>query len=131
MASDLYKFIGARIAEFRKAAGLSQAELADRLEEATNTVSRWETATYKPTADDLVELSRLFSVPISWFFPPELRPHQEVEQQTRALLSALGDLHPDDIEELARYAEFRRARRLLESAKRPKARKGQATNGPG
>lgn len=123
MTTDLYRFIGGRIAELRRAAGLSQAELAADLKIATNTVSRWETATYKPAAADLAKLARLFGVPIGSFFPPELQPRREVEQTTQALMSTLGDLLPEDIDELRHYAEFKRARRLLESAKGQRSRK--------
>jgi transcriptional regulator with XRE-family HTH domain len=117
MTTDLYPFIGRRIAELRRTANLSQAELAEQLKVATNTVSRWETATYKPSADDLARLARQFRVPISSFFPPERQPEREVEEKTQALLSTIGDLPADDIDELRRYAEFRRYRRLLESTK--------------
>lgn len=117
MIADLYKFIGGRIAELRRAADLSQAELATKMKVATNTISRWETATYKPTVADLANLARIFSVPVGSFFPPELQPNPGAEQTTQALMSTLGDLSPDDIDELKHYAEFKRARRLLESAK--------------
>lgn len=111
-------------AELRRAADLSQADLAETLEVATNTISRWETATYKPTAADLAGLARIFNVPVGSLFPPDLQPQPGVDQTTQALMSTLGDLPPDDIEELKHYAEFKRARRLLESAKgkrRPKS----------
>jgi transcriptional regulator with XRE-family HTH domain len=115
-ARDLYAFIASHIAELRSAANLTQAQLARKLNKPTNTVSRWETNTYKPNAKDLTQLARLFQVPISAFFPPDLQP-QPAGEQVQALLSALGDLPPEDIQELTDYAEFRRARHLMASAK--------------
>jgi len=48
-----------------------------------NTISRWETATYKPSISDLERLARFFGVPVSDFFPG-LGPSSQVH----ALLSA-------------------------------------------
>src|SRR6266498_3566581 len=89
-APELYAFIGRRIAETRSRAELTQAELARKLGKPTNTISRWETATYRPTAKDLERLAKLFKVPISMFFPPDLQA-QPTGEQVQALLSALGD----------------------------------------
>lgn len=119
---DLYAFIAARIMELRTRATLTQAQLASKLGESTNTISRWETNTYRPTAKHLEQLARLFQVPISAFFPADLQP-QQAGEEVQALLSTLGDLPPADVKELTEYAEFRRARHLMESAKRQKARK--------
>lgn len=116
---DLYRFIGEKIRELRQsygAEGLSQEELAERVETTANTISRWETATYKPSADDLHKLSRIFGVNISVFFPGMDTP------QLNALLSATGDLGEEDIEELTQYAQFRKARRTLQDAKKRKRR---------
>ena len=117
--ADLYKFIGEKIRELRQGygpRGLSQEELADRMKTTANTISRWETATYRPSADDIHQLSQIFGVNISVFFPGMENPH------LNALLSATGDLKEEDIEELTQYAQFRKARRLLEDAKKRKRR---------
>ena len=58
---------GSRLAAARKAAGLSQTEVARRLTEAgfpvrTQAVSKWETDTTLPSARQLVELCRLYSI---------------------------------------------------------------------
>ena len=41
-----------------------------------NTVSRWETATYKPSISDLERLAKFFGVPVTIFFPQPDRPHE-------------------------------------------------------
>jgi transcriptional regulator with XRE-family HTH domain len=117
--SDVYKYIGEKIRQLRQAyggSGLSQEELAERMKTTANTISRWETAVYKPSADDLLRLSKVFGVSIAVFFPGMENPH------LTALLSATGDLAKNDIEELTHYAQFRRARQMLKDAKKRKRR---------
>lgn len=112
--ADLYEYIGERIRELRQnCAGrkLSQEDLAEEMKTTANTISRWETGTYKPSADDLHKLSKIFGVSISVFFPGMENPH------LNALMSATGDLKKEDIEELIEYAQFRKARKILKDAK--------------
>jgi transcriptional regulator with XRE-family HTH domain len=107
--SSIYKIIGEKIRELRVARpDLSQEKLAKALGTTANTISRWETAAYKPTIADLEKVSRHFGVPITVFFP-ELT----ADPKLQVLLSATGDLDEDDLEEIVRYAQFRQARRHL------------------
>ena len=119
---DLFEYVGKRIRDLRLdfggGEGLSQEALAKALEVATNTISRWETATYHPGLEDLDRLGRFFGESILTFFPPEDRPSDE---GIIALLRAAKQLSPDDLEELRRYAEFRRARSLYGKEGRPKS----------
>jgi len=51
MTSSLIERVGQRIKEFRTAygeRGISQEALATKMGVATNTISRWETATVRP-----------------------------------------------------------------------------------
>lgn len=119
--TELYKFIGEKIRELRlrpESGALSQEALGEKLGVASNTVSRWETGTYKPTPKDLESLARLFKVSITVFFPTQERDDASIS----ALTSATSGLNKQDFEEVLRYAEFRRARRMLEGTKpaRPK-----------
>lgn len=112
---DIYSHIGQKIRELRttfQGKGMSQDELATEMKTTANTISRWETATYKPSVKDLELLGRIFSVPIGAFFPGP-QPAAQLE----ALLSATGDLDEDDLEEVTRYAQFRKARAQLKKAK--------------
>jgi transcriptional regulator with XRE-family HTH domain len=115
--TDVYDQISRKIKELRinyPGGTLSQEALAGHLKVASNTVSRWETGTYKPTAEDLDQLARFFKVPITVFFPQ----HQQNEERVSALTSATGGLNQADFDEVVRYAEFRKARRALQGAKR-------------
>ena len=99
--TTLYEHIGHKIRELRTSypkGMLSQEALAEKLKVASNTVSRWETGTYKPTPKDLDGL----------------------DPRVSALTSATGGLEDKDFEEVIRYAEFRKARRAMENAKRSK-----------
>jgi len=102
--------------------GLSQEALAEHLKVAANTISRWETRVYRPSLDDLEKLARFFGVSIMSFFPSE----QNVDSDDMAaLLRTARQLHPSDLEELIKYAEFRRARRIYKGKSRPRTgRKG-------
>jgi transcriptional regulator with XRE-family HTH domain len=105
---DIYKQIGEKIRELRitlRGKGISQEDLAQAMRTTANTVSRWETAIYKPSISDLERLARFFGVPVTVFFP-EIQPVARVN----ALLSATGDLDDNDLEEVLLYAQFRRAR---------------------
>lgn len=105
---DIYKQIGERIRELRTAragTGVSQDELAEAINTTANTISRWETATYKPSVSDLEKLAQFFGVPITAFFP-EVQP----SSQAKALLTATRGLGEADLEEVTLYALFRRAR---------------------
>lgn len=112
---DLFTFIGEQIRSLRTARGLSQEQLGREMGVPTNTISRWETTTYKPGVEELERLARFFGVSILEFFPG-----RETKQDERlvALLRAAKDLDPRDLEELQRYAEFRRARNFYTHAPR-------------
>lgn len=119
---DIYEKIGRKIRELRDTypkGRLSQEALASQMEIASNTVSRWETGTYKPTAEDLDRLARFFKVSITVFFPDV----KNDDGRVAALTSATGGLNEKDFDEVLRYAEFRKARRALEGAKRTRSKK--------
>jgi transcriptional regulator with XRE-family HTH domain len=107
--ADIYDEIGAKIRELRttlKGKGISQEELARAVKTTANTVSRWETATYKPSISDLEGLARFFGVPMAVFFPGA-----QPGSRTSALISATADLDDRDLEEVTLYVRFRRAQR--------------------
>jgi transcriptional regulator with XRE-family HTH domain len=125
---DVLDYLAARIKELRvsynSGEGLSQESLAIHLKVAPNTISRWETGTYRPGVTDLERMSRFFGVSINSFFPSELIDEHE-DENLKALLRTARQLHPVDLEELQKYAEFRRARGIYQGKTRPKpGRKG-------
>lgn len=125
---NLFEYVGKRIRDLRMnyggGEGLSQEALAKALGVTANTISRWETATYRPNLEDLDRLSRFFGVSILEFFPPE---EARANDQMAALLRAAKQLKPEDLEELRRYAEFRRARNLYAGEGRPRVGRKRKT----
>ena len=118
--ADLYVYIGKKIRELRnhhQGKGVDQETVANAVGTKANTVSRWESATYKPSLRDLEKLSRYFGVSISTFFP------DMQDSRLQALMSATGDLRDDEFEDLLEYARFRRARQILKDASKQKPRR--------
>ena len=104
---DIYEEVGKQIRELRsglRGRGISQEELAQAVKTTANTISRWETATYKPSISDLERLAQFFGVPITTFFP-----QAPPKSRANKVLSATADLDNDDLEEVVLYAQFRKA----------------------
>lgn len=51
-----------RLAALRQEKGLSQVELAERLNVTRQAISKWETGTAVPSIDNLIGLSRLYGI---------------------------------------------------------------------
>jgi transcriptional regulator with XRE-family HTH domain len=125
---DLLDHVAVKIRDLRvsynNGEGLSQESLATQLKVAPNTISRWETGTYRPSLKDLERISRFFGVSIMSFLPDDMVGDEE-DENLKALLRTARQLHPADLEELRKYAEFRRARGIYQGKTRPKpGRKG-------
>lgn len=121
--NELYIHIGNKIRELRQNFSpkpLNQEDLANEMKVPTNTISRWETATYKPSALDLNKLSKFFGVDISIFFPET--EQTKLKPSLQALMSATSDLNDDDIAELTEYARFRKARQVLNAKSKRKSK---------
>jgi Zn-dependent peptidase ImmA (M78 family)/transcriptional regulator with XRE-family HTH domain len=68
--SDTSAWIARRIREAREEAGLTQAELATRLDRTQTSVSYWESGKRVPGIDDLVEVSVAVGKGVHYFLPP-------------------------------------------------------------
>lgn len=55
---------GERLFRYRKAAGLTQTELAEKLGNSSKAISKWENGAAKPTTEMLSRLSALFDIPV-------------------------------------------------------------------
>ena len=124
MPEEIYSQIGEQIRRIRDSKDMSQDELAQKLGVTPNTISRWETATYRPTVADIDNVARVFNLPLSALLPSDERSEGEINQK---LLSATGDLPKEDIEELERYAEFIRYQKTL-SLRRRRSGRPRGTN---
>ncbi len=69
--------IGNKISFCRKKVGMSQEELADRLDISRQAVSRWETGQAVPDTEKIIQLSRLFHVSTDYLLLDEVDEPQE------------------------------------------------------
>ena len=78
-----------RLAALRKRAGLSQGDVAERLNVSRQAVSRWETGLTVPSTDNLSRLGRLYGVTLdellsySAALPPE-KPREKSTEEAPA-----------------------------------------------
>lgn len=98
--------LGEQIQALRKAAGMSQEELGDRLGVARQSVSKWESDSTIPELDKLIAMSRLFGVSVGRLLgiEEEGEPDHELTERELKALEAI-------------------ARRLVPPAQEPKKRK--------
>lgn len=79
-----------RLAALRKRTGLSQGDVAERLNVSRQAVSRWETGFTVPSTDNLSHLGRLYGVTLdellsySAALPPEKPQEEAPAQQPKA-----------------------------------------------
>lgn len=66
-------YLAKKIRELRQTEGYSQERVGELLGVAKNTVSRWETGTYRPSVDDLQAIATLFKVHPGVFFEPPIK----------------------------------------------------------
>lgn len=59
--------LGEKIYRLRKAKGLSQEELAERVGVSRQTISKWETGSMQPTFDNIILLCSTLGVEIEYF----------------------------------------------------------------
>ena len=82
--------VAERLAALRKRAGLSQGDVAERLNVSRQAVSRWETGFTVPSTDNLSHLGRLYGVTLdellsySAALPPEKPQEEAPAQQPKA-----------------------------------------------
>ncbi len=82
---------GEKIAALRREKGMSQEALGEKLGLSRQAVSKWEADQAVPTMDNLVELSRLFGVPVDTLLrPDEPLPSKEQNPSEGVKLSAEG-----------------------------------------
>ncbi len=74
--SAIEKRIGARITEVRISRGLTQSQLAERVNVSNETISRLERGVSMPSLKTLEKMARCLKIPLSTFFTFENRPPQ-------------------------------------------------------
>lgn len=110
--------IGQRIAQMRKARGLSQEALGERLGVSRQSVYKWESDAALPEIEKLIAMSRLFEVTVGWLLGVEEEADRSAAEESTA---------PTEDGELTE-AQLRMVReivdRYLSAQPKPKKRRG-------
>lgn len=86
--------VGDKIYRLRKQNGLSQEELADKIEVSRQSVSKWETNTMTPGTEQIAALAKLFKVSIDYLI---------LNEEDRKEVAASQDLMPAKTKEHQSY----------------------------
>ena len=83
------KEIGLKLKALREARRFSQAALSERLEISQAGLSKIERGASSLNAEDLLQVLRIFNVPVSYFYPDqEARAHEDILQNALSRLGA-------------------------------------------
>ena len=113
--------IGDRIRALRKAKGLNQTELGNRLGVKTNAVSKWECGRVEDIPMSKVKaMAALFNVPVSYLMDEEQAPTDpgkravSDEEMMFALWGDTTEVDEADLDDVRRYAAFIKERKKKE-----------------
>lgn len=105
--------LGERIAKLRKAKGLSQYDLADRLGFSRGKLSNYEQGSRQPDYDTLKKIADFFEVSLDYLITGNESSHSPDEMwqefldpKTQIFFKDLKDAPEEKIEELIRFWEF-------------------------
>ena len=87
--------LGARIKELRKEFGLSQVELATRMEVTKQTISNWENENIQPSIDMLVDLANIFNVTTDYLLGLDDVPRLSIEGLPLSFAAHLAQIIED------------------------------------
>ena len=87
--------LGARIKELRKEFGLSQVDLAQRMEVTKQTISNWENENIQPSVDMLVGLANVFNVTTDYLLGLDDVPRLSIEGLPLSFAAHLAQIIED------------------------------------
>ena len=115
--------LGRRIQEARKAAGLSQESLGERLGVSRQAVSKWEADTSVPELENLIAMSRIFGVTIGALLGVEPEAAEEPSKDGAPEApgaEAASSVPPGELTDRELAAVEAIVRKYLEAARRPR-----------
>ena len=89
--SQLSKQVGLTIAKYRQQSGLTQNEVAEKLNIGYEAVSRMERGIVMPTVERLVELAEIFDCEAADLLTQSSNRIEDQSAQIKSLLSVLGE----------------------------------------
>ena len=116
------KQFGFRIRGLRVSFGLTQAQLAEKVNKAESTVRMWELGKSEPDNSTLILLAKIFNKPTDFILgvtdeaaPPNLIIPEELHDVQIALhRGEFEDLNQYEIDKLAEFARFLKSQRKEE-----------------
>lgn len=94
----------------RKERGLTQVELAEKLNLSQSTIASWENGKRRPDLDLLPIIADFFGVSVDEIYGQE--PHEQAPPTARDDVAALmADLSPEEQAQVRQYAEFLKSQR--------------------
>jgi len=98
--------VGLRIRDLRKAAGLKQGPLAERIEKSTPAVSDIERGVYAPNFETIEAISKALNAPPSLMFPHTVSGQEETtkDKLVSDIMANVVRLTEDDAETLLALA---------------------------
>ena len=85
METEIKTSLPTKLVSLRKQKGLTQMELAEKLNVSRQAISRWEVGAAVPSTDNLKFLGDLYDVPVDYFLNDELdnigKPKEETQEQ--------------------------------------------------
>ena len=98
--------MASRIKAARLKKGLSQSEIAKRLNLTRQAYNVYETGKTYPRTEKLEQLAEIFDVPISYFYEKENDGRKIADSRDRALVSIYNALSWDKAKRLIDYMEL-------------------------
>ena len=93
---DIKVIIAKNITELRKSAGMTQLELAEKINYSDKAISKWERAESIPDVVVLCELAKLFGVTLDYFVTAEHKKSEPikstVEKNNKGFITAMSTL---------------------------------------
>ena len=94
--------IAERLREARKAAGLSQGQVAKLLQMHRPTISEIEAGTRRVSAEELVKFAETYDVTVSWLLGETAEQLEMDDPRLQLAARELSKLKPDDLDRLLR-----------------------------
>lgn len=88
---ELNKLIGSAIAKYRIAAGMTQAQVAEKLNISNEAVSRMERGTIMPTVARLIQLAEIFQCSAAHLLIDSSHALNDQSQKLNELLAQLNE----------------------------------------
>ena len=86
MKTEIKTSLPTKLVSLRKHKGLTQMELAEKLNVSRQAISRWEVGAAIPSTDNLKVLGKLYEVPVDYFLNEENennhKENKDVQEQT-------------------------------------------------